>query len=139
MRLALPIAALLAGTVLVSGAGARNSVFSEFKTPSGNIGCVYTSAPAELRCDIGSGLNPRPAQPASCDLDFGDSLVMPKFGRVGIGCHGDTARDPRAPILAYGRTWVRGGFSCTSRTTGLTCRNPGNHGFFLSRESWRRF
>ena len=28
---------------------------------------------------------------------------------------------------------------CTSRTSGLTCHNPGDHGFFMSREKLRVF
>jgi hypothetical protein len=53
-------------------------------------------------------------------------------------CAGDTALGAKN-VLAYGRTWQRGPITCTSRVTGLTCRNARGHGFFLSRESWRRF
>ena len=39
----------------------------------------------------------------------------------------------RRAVLRYGRTFRSGGYSCTSRSTGLSCRR-GAHGFFLSRE-----
>lgn len=108
-----------------------------FSTPSTNIGCVYF-APA-LRCDIRNGLSPKAPRPAGCPsyTDWGQGLTLgPKS--AGIVCAGDTALG--APnVLGYGKTWHRGSITCTSRTTGLTCRNARGHGFFLSRESWRRF
>jgi hypothetical protein len=107
-----------------------------FSTPSRNIGCVYY-APA-LRCDIRNGLSPRPGRPAGCPsyTDWGQGLTLDARS-AGIVCAGDTALG--APnVLAYGKTWHRGSITCTSRVTGLTCRNARGHGFFLSRESWRR-
>jgi hypothetical protein len=108
-----------------------------FHTPSGNIGCMYAAAepgfPAIVRCDIRSGLLPKPARPRGCDLDYGDSLEMRKTGRAFVVCHGDTVFDPRARVLGYGTTWARDGFRCTSRITGLRCANESGHGFFLSR------
>lgn len=44
---------------------------------------------------------------------------------------------PRYRTLPYGRTWRHGAFACTSRRTGVTCRNHSGHGLFVSRESWR--
>jgi hypothetical protein len=132
---------LLAAMVIetAGGAAARDQVI-EFATPSGNIGCVYarmSGSPTELRCDINSGLRPKPARPKGCNLDWGDSLAMEKHGRVYTVCHGDTALGGKP--LAYGRTWRHDGFTCTSRTSGLTCKNLSGHGFFLSRERSRRF
>ena len=106
---------------------------------SGNIGCLYDSSPSFLRCDIRSGLKPPPPRPGRCDLDWGDSVSLGRTGRTKLVCHGDTALLPSAPVLAYGKTWKRGPFSCTSRRAGLTCENAADHGFFLSRKSWRRF
>ena len=54
-------------------------------------------------------------------------------------CAGDTAVLPNAPVLAYGRTWRRGGIVCRSRRTGLRCTNRSGHGFTLAREAWRIF
>jgi hypothetical protein len=90
-----------------------------------------------VRCDIRSGLvNPRPRRPAGCDLDFGSALGMTKVGAAKVLCHGDTVLDPRARVLPYGTSFVRDGFRCTSRTTGLTCTNARGHGWFISRERW---
>jgi hypothetical protein len=136
------IAVLLGLPALIaSGAAAtRADQVLQFSTPSRNIGCVYariSGAPTMLRCDIASGLRPKPPRPRNCDLDWGDSLVMKKHGRVSVLCHGDTALGGKP--LAYGRIWRHDGFTCTSRKTGLTCRNLDGHGFFMSRERSRTF
>jgi uncharacterized protein DUF6636 len=133
------LVAIAAAVVMLVVAGAAQARISTFKTPSGNIGCLYDSSPSFLRCDIRSGLLPAPPRPASCDLDWGDSVSLARRGRTKLVCHGDTALLPSAPVLAYGRIWRRGPFTCTSRRGGLTCENAADHGFFLSRGSWRRF
>jgi hypothetical protein len=128
----------LAVAVLSAGAAqGRSAVFLFFRTPSGNIGCVYGSAEAgfrtQLRCDIRSGLLPRPPRPARCDLEYGDSYELRRTGRASLVCHGDTVFDPRARVLAYGAVWSRDGFRCSSQEAGLRCTNRSGHGFFLSR------
>jgi hypothetical protein len=129
-----------AGVALLFAVGAATaSADGFFQTPSRNIGCVYV-APfgvkdrPYLRCDIGGGLHPLPPRPGSCDLDWGYGYSMSDTGRARPFCAGDTARDPRAPVLPYGRTWRRGPFTCASQRTGLRCTNRTRHGFFLSRE-----
>ena len=94
---------------------------------------------ASLRCDIRSGIKPKPAQPKSCELDFGDSYEIRTTGRTILVCHGDTAIDPRAKVLAYGKTWRTSPFTCASLKSGLRCKNGSGHGFFLSREHSYRF
>jgi len=130
--LLLPASVAAASTVLL------------FRTPTGNIGCVFASGlpgsgPPSVRCDIRSRLRPAPRQPKSCPLDYGDSLSVSQHGRAILVCHGDTAIDPHSRVLAYGHVFRRAGVECTSRSTGLTCTNEDGHGFFLSRQSWRRF
>jgi hypothetical protein len=141
MKRALLIGAVLAA-VLAGSAHARSSAFVTFRTPSGNIGCGYSSAmgPRSLRCDIASGLKPRPARPKGCvHLAWGDSYTMNVRGRPILTCHGDTVISNSSKVIAYGKTWGRGGFECTSRTTGLTCKNASHHGWFLSRQHSYRF
>ncbi|MGZ8739995.1 MAG: DUF6636 domain-containing protein [Gaiellaceae bacterium] len=48
-------------------------------------------------------------------------------------------RGHRVPVLRYGRSWTWHGIRCTSRRTGLTCKNPSGHGFVLSRQLQRVF
>jgi Family of unknown function (DUF6636) len=124
-------------TVLTAGA-ARAAGIVAFQTPSHNIGCIYL-APGQdspkpyLRCDIGGGLHPLPPRPKNCDLDWGYGFSMAGTGRARPFCAGDTARIPKARILAYGKTWRKGPFTCVSQRTGLRCTNASRRGFFLSR------
>ena len=141
--LSLLLVAALASVAAASLVGtARADTVISFRTPSGNIGCVFASglgSPANLRCDIRTRIRPRPHRPRGCDLDWGDSYEMTATGRVGLTCHGDTAILPSSRVLRYGSRWAHAGFSCRSRTKGLTCRNRRGHGFFLSRQHSYRF
>jgi hypothetical protein len=133
------LGALAIGVASTRGAG---SAYVTFRTPSGNIGCAYARLPGEpatLRCEIASGLRPRPRRPGSCHASWGRAVGMGKTGRAIPLCISDTVMDPHAPALAYGKTWRRDGFICESQTAGLTCQNQSNHGWFLSRARSRVF
>jgi hypothetical protein len=133
---------ILIAFMLAATPARASSIIITFRTPSGNIGCFFTSGigpgPA-IRCDIRSGLRPKPPRPRKCELDWGDSYELGATGRAGVTCHGDTAIDPRARVLRYGSTWRRGAFTCKSSVTGLRCRNRSSHGFFMSRQHSYRF
>jgi serine/threonine protein kinase len=112
------------------------------RTPSGNIGCRFTSGltpSPSLRCDIRTGLRPRPRRPKGCNLNWGSGFSMASTGRSQVVCAGDTAIDPQAQGLRYSTKWTRGGFTCLSKTTGLRCANRDGHGFFLSLQRSYRF
>jgi len=143
--LALGVAAV---TVAVWGMGsASSSVYLDFRLPSGNIGCGYSTLPGEapnLRCEILSLLRPMPPRPKSCGVGvgggvWGQAVAMAPTGRASGRCISDTVMNPSAPVLGYGERWAHGGFTCISRTTGLTCTNRDGHGWFLSRASSRIF
>ncbi len=111
-----------------------------FESPSRNIGCVIVDRTA--RCDILVRSWKPPARPGACPhiVDFGQGLMVSRTGPARFVCAGDTSMDPHAPILAYGRTLTRGGLSCSSATTGMTCRSTRTgHGFFISRQGYRLF
>ena len=120
-----------------------------FKTPSGNIVCYHSPGPKDmprafLACGIKSGLRPPPPHRACQDGGYaGDRVELFATGRVFVpSCAGDPGAlvgETVARVLRYGKTWSGGGLRCTSALTGLTCRNTGGHGFFLSREKWRSF
>jgi len=141
-RVLLVAAVVLAGAALAGPATAKKAVFVTFLTPSRNIGCGYHSGSgsSSLRCDIASGIKPRPKRPHGCKhLAWGDSYEMSVKGRVGLTCHGDTVIIKGSKVIAYGKTWKRGGFECWSRKKGLTCKNASHHGFLLSRKHSYRF
>ena len=129
------LGALLATSFAANASSAARAV--AFSTPSGNIGCIYFKP--TLRCDIRNGLSPKAGRPPGCPsyTDWGQGLTLSPAG-THVVCAGDTALG--APNkLPYGHVWRRDGLTCWSRVTGLTCENARGRGFFLSRESWRRF
>jgi hypothetical protein len=134
-----------AGVVLLflALAGSASAAIFFFRTPSANIGCIYSSEPGNggpyLRCDILSGLKPAPQRPKGCTLDWKYGYRIRPTGRALTVCAGDTAVNRRAKPIPYGQRWSRGGFTCLSRKVGLRCRNRSGHGFFLSKKHSYRF
>jgi len=140
-RLLALVTAIAAVLVLpVATAGAVTGL-DAFTTPSRHIACMYQhlagNAP-DLRCDV-DGIAHPPKRPASCELDYGSAFGLSRNGRAQRLCVGDTVRDPKAKILAYGATRTYGPFTCTSRRTGLRCTSRAGHGFVLSRERQKLF
>ena len=134
--------------VILAGAGASRvrgapAAPAYFVTPSKNIVCRWDAdddvrSRTYLRCQIGTGLNPRPKQPPDCDTDWAFGLTLLNVGRAEVLCAGDTIWQGWKPVLEYGRSWQKRGFTCRSAFNGLTCKNTAGRGFFLSRERWRR-
>ena len=136
------IAAALGGLALAGGARAQDE--QGFKMPSRNVYCIIEDAdgdqPMDLRCDIQQMSTRAPRAPASCPLSWGDAFsITPNGGRGRLVCHGDTTKNDDLPTLAYGSYWNHAGFSCASKTTGVTCTNARGHGFSLSREAQKVF
>src|SRR3954453_9091640 len=112
---------LLVALAVTAPAGASTVLM--FRTPSGNIGCVFESGrssgtASSIRCDIRSKQYRAPRRPASCDLDYGDSFEVGGTGRARPVCHGEPAIDLRSRVLGYGGTWQPSGVTCTSRMNG---------------------
>ena len=133
------IAVFAASVVAVGTASAEPAAQEFFRTPSKNIYCAWMSTPANLRCDILSGVRPRPPKPPSCDFDWGAGFDLSVRGRAQILCVSDSVVTSSARVLRYGQTWRRAGFTCVSRTIGLRCHNFAGRGFFLSRRRSYRF
>ncbi len=135
LRIAPFLGVALVAAALVATAESRPAAFVTFQMPSKNIGCGYLSGlgPVVLRCDIRSGLKPEPR--SRCELDW--TGISMGGGAARPTCAGDTVFEPRAPVLAYGSVWKRGGFTCLSLRIGLSCANRSGHGFFLSKERWQ--
>jgi hypothetical protein len=137
---AIAAGALLAGMVGTSSASPQKRVRGphQFSSPSDNIGCEL--ARRFVRCDIMEHRWTSPPKPPDCEADYGGGLAVGAHGKGDFFCAGDTALDPAAATLHYGHTIRDGVIRCTSRATGMTCHNDRTgHGFFLSKESYRRF
>jgi hypothetical protein len=136
--LAAACASLVIGATAGQAAPVQHHTF--YESPSRNIGCVILDGVA--RCDIiGRSWLP-PPRPASCphEVDFGQGLTVSRNGPAALVCAGDTALDPGAPILQYGRVDAGGGLRCLSSPAGMTCRSTrSGHGFFISRQRYSLF
>jgi hypothetical protein len=149
MRRTLPVALLLSVLALASSSlAASASTLPGFRSPSGNIKCLYIpNHPAFVYCTIAEASYAKKliaycAQPRF-GVDWAGFTLGPK-GKGSVECSGGTVYDPstqhpRYITLAYGKKWKRGVFTCWSRVNGVTCKNPGGHGLFISRETWRGF
>jgi hypothetical protein len=144
------LVAVLATISLAAASSSAARPLPGVKTPTRNISCFYVpikpTARGNLLCDIKRSAYARAEQDgcqARAGLDW-HGFSLPQRGRAQSVCTGgvlyDIGRDtPTYVVLAYGRTWRSHGFTCTSRTTGLTCTNGHGHGLFLSRASRRLF
>jgi hypothetical protein len=146
------IAWIALATAAVAGPGsaaALSSTSAYFRGPGRNVVCGYFAGagePASLECGVPTGLKPPPPRPSArdChDLDFAsDRVRLAATGQVIGFCSGDVgvlAELGSAPVLAYGKTWREGPFTCTSSVAWITCKNRSGHGFALSRLRWHRF
>lgn len=101
-----------------------------FKTPSGNILCQQVNSKRWVECSVASSRH-------------GSSLTVYYVRRAGGARTFRSGGNPafEVPTLRYGRRkhLLNGGVVCTSRKSGLTCRNRSGHGFVLSAERQRRF
>lgn len=127
---------------------AASSVLPGFRSPSGNIKCLYIpNGGGFISCTIAQAnyakqLTRYCAQP-KIGVDWA-GFVLGRKGTGKIECSGGTLYEPRKQhpryiTLAYGKTWKRSGFTCTSRVNGVTCTNRAGHGLFVAREAWRSF
>jgi hypothetical protein len=122
-----PVVLLVLVVALLAPAGAH-AAYRDFRSPSGKIGCAFysdTETPRFVRCDW-SGAN-----------DRGVTLTESGKGKRVVAT--DTVMSPEATVLAYGKTTKFGSLRCTSRRTGITCRNKQDHGFTVSVEKQRVF
>jgi hypothetical protein len=122
------LATLLALLTLGAVPAVASAKLETFRSPSGKIGCMFfrdAQTPSSVRCDWRGG---------------GDHAVfVEKTGKgrkIGVT---DTVMDPGAPVLDYGKTRRFGSLKCTSRKTGMTCKNSGGHGFTVSVERRKVF
>jgi len=131
----IPFRCLIGLALMLTASGAMaQSAPAGFQSPSKNIACQYFDYDKQniLRCDI-SAMDTKPRRPADCELDYGGAFEMSAKGPAARICHGDTVMDKALPVLGYGEVWQRGGFTCKSEPTGVTCFNTERRGFSLAK------
>jgi hypothetical protein len=120
---------------IATGAAAAADVWT-FETPSENIQCSVGESleGSDLACTIIERSGPPAApRPAGCTSDWGHDFFMRDRGPVQLLCQPLHRGRDGFDRAEYGVTGQFGGFTCTSSTSGLECRNLDGHGFFLSR------
>jgi surface antigen len=140
------VVSALAVAVAASSSAAGGSSLQRlpgFRSPSGNIRCfvankLYCSI---ARSDYAGRLQARCMGPDGAGVDWhGFTLGPSAKGKVYCTSNPpyDTGKQrPSYQLLPYGKTFRRGTFTCSSRVTGITCRNHNGHGLSISRQSWR--
>ena len=114
-----------------------------FRSPTGNIRCLYVTPPGMMLCTIDRSayakrLQDRCMAPGGAGLDWhGFTLGATKKGT--IVCSGGILYNgtPSYVTLRYGKTWRHGAFTCVSKRSGVTCRSRAGHGLFISRQAYR--
>jgi hypothetical protein len=134
-----PLLLALAFGIISTTANAQSGA-TGFQSPSKNIACQYFDYDKQkiLRCDL-AAMETKPRRPTDCELDYGGAFEISAKGPAARICHGDTVMDKSLPTLAYGEVWQRGGFTCKSEQTGVTCFNADRRGFSLARAKQEMF
>ena len=145
LRSAIVLAVACAACVAASASADSSTRLPGFRSPSGNISCVFLSVTPTLLCkiahaDYAKQLQDRCMGPAGAGVDWhGFELSAARKGA--IVCSGGALYPgmdrPSYVTVPYGKAWRQKMFSCSSRVTGVNCSNPNGHGFFLSRQTWR--
>ena len=133
-------AALALGVSASAGAG----VLPGFHSPTANIKCYYNphgltsrGITSVVRCGLAHADYSMQLQRRCMAGDWHGFTLTPS-GRPLLYCPGGASGDRVVyTTLAYGKSWQRGPFTCTSRISGVTCRNRTGHGLFISRQAYR--
>lgn len=108
---------------------------ASFHSPSGNITCALTSTSAECTLDQDWPLTAeqqRSCEPAALEGADLESGLPARFL-----CATDVLVNGGSQPLEYGQSVSRGTFTCTSATTGMSCRDRASgHAFTISREEY---
>ena len=137
---AAPAAARTTAQGALASAASHSKVRREifFHSPSENVYCIIFRfrGRATGRCDIMQRSWPAPPRPRSCHLDYGNGAEVGPHGKGHYTCAGDTILGQGNRVVRYGHSIKLGAIKCTSRRTGITCRNiKTDHGFTISREA----
>lgn len=118
----------------VSGTEGPTRDYTQFQSPSKNIGCVMFDGGA--RCDARKHQWDAGPPPANCPLDYGQGIQVGAKGKADFVCAGDTTLGA-GPELRYGESSEVKGANCVSAEDGVTCTSSSGAGFFISIQSYK--
>jgi hypothetical protein len=148
MRFITLITLAFAASALAAGAASAAGKNGFFKTADNSIWCGYGYGGGHgfVVCGVKGGyLKPKPKN--NCKkfhVDYvGNRIAFESRSKAAVqACAGDAGpfANPKATkVLKPGKTWSGGGMSCKVTKSSATCRNKANHGFTISRASYKRF
>lgn len=133
-----------------------------FVSPTGNITCLMESAAenadASVRCDVGRFTFSPPPRPVDCEWDWGQSLELgssASFGCISDSIGGSASVEKQnstawflppydslvsdsgadSVALGYGRALMLGPLRCSSKSSGVSCRNEDSGAAFTVNRS----
>lgn len=97
---------------VTTGPQSKAGELAGFRTPSGNIHCMFVEAdaefPANLRCDIMQVDTPLPRAPRDCDGEWGRSFSISTGDAIGqMICVGDAGSTKAIPCSTMARRGSR--------------------------------
>ncbi|MDO4223576.1 MAG: hypothetical protein Q4D05_06080 [Acinetobacter sp.] len=117
-----------------------STAYADFKSPSGNIICGADGN--GVHCHISQTANSKPAlkRPSHCQFDWGNDFYVSSRGGASMLCVSDFPFDVHgAQTLGYGQGISGNGWTCSSSTSGMTCKNRQGRGFSISKSKQRVF
>ncbi|GAB2529678.1 DUF6636 domain-containing protein [Nocardia heshunensis] len=111
----------------------------QFRSPSGNITCQFTTAIGggdTVVCDIADHSFTSPQRPAWCDKGrWGDTIALTEGGTPAFSCAGPALAADGLPTLYFDHSTTVGTLTCLSMPNGITCTDKGaGHTFHIARE-----
>lgn len=116
--------------------------YFDFASPSKNILCSYSperlDMPASVFCQIMQFTSTLPGfsdpegitDPCNSPNSF---QVQDAGSAANYFCDGPMGFSRQTVILGYGSVFQRGGLTCRSEMSGMTCNNRSGHGFMISK------
>jgi uncharacterized protein DUF6636 len=138
MRILSLISLALAAAALATGSATAAGKSGFFKTQNGKIYCLYaTGLRGVVECGIKNGsLKPKPTKKCRVGDPTGGWLAVNTRGRTQVvPCSGDAgpfANPAQTKVLAAGKKWSGGGFTCAATASSMTCKNKSKHGFTIT-------
>jgi len=145
MRVPLVVAAAAVSALVAVGSSslagtASTSHVVHFHTPSGNIACNAWNGQLRHGNGVPSGESIECWVVSTAGGPYGFPYAWHLQSRGGVTKSRPSDGPTPGGALPYGTTWQRRDLRCTSKSTGLKCWSTSSgHGFFLSRDSQRRF
>ncbi|MEC3916231.1 hypothetical protein [Nocardia sp. CDC160] len=134
----------MAGVTAGAGGGTAHAMPAEllqFRSPSGNIVCQFTTAIGggdSVVCDIANYTYTPPPRPDWCTGgSWGSHIALNEGSAPAFGCGSVSVAADGLPTLYFNHSTTVGNLTCLSMPEGITCTDATTgHKFRIARESY---